>query len=364
MVVAFPRSSVLLCALLVAPIATAGGQSAQVASAQWDTASWDTAGWETASWDTAAWDTAGWDTASWDTAAWDTAAWDTAAWDSMSFQGLPAPWGLAAIGAPAAWAKGTPTHDRLVCIVDTGIDVTHPALRANLWTGPRGEHGWNAIDGSTDVRDEVGHGTLLAGIIAASRDSPWPGVGSPLVAVAKAIGPDGLGRTADVSAGIRWCSHIGSNVILLALSEDAPTKDFREAVRSAQEHGALVVAAAGNTGPCKDCVSAPASFPRVLAVGAAGPDGQATTFTSTGKGLDLLAPGERITSTVPGGYRAASGTSEAAAFAAGAAAFVWGSCTSWDADHVANVLTRGGSRGHQPPLLTLDLGKHVECEGE
>lgn len=344
---------------------SASWDSASWDSASWDSASWDSASWDASSWDSASWDASSWDSASWDSASWDASSWDSASWDSASWDlvvyedGRVPPWGLFAIHAPSRW-QGTPAHAKLVCVVDSGIDTSHPGLAPNLWTGANGEHGWDAITGSSTLTDPAGHGTHVAGIVAAARDQPWPGVSQALIAGVRVLNADGLGTTSDVIAALGWCGEHDADIILLALTEDAPTRAFEAAIADAQRGGALIVAAAGNIGPCDRCASSPADLPRVLGVGAASPNGLPAAFSATGKDVDLFAPGDHITSTAPGGYRTASGTSQAAAFAAGAAALMWSRCADATAEQIAHALTPN-ARG-QTPLLDLATFRLASCE--
>lgn len=298
-----------------------------------------------ASWDRASWDTASWDRASWDTASWDRASWDRASWDADDDASL-APgelvWGLAAIDAPRAWSHGNPEGARTVCLVDSGIDA-HARLAPRLWRASDGSVGFDFVHGDPFPDDEGGHGTHLAGIMAAtpSAEDPFRGVAAPLLASAKVLDATGVGATSSVIAGISWCSSIRANVILLAFTEDSPTRALKRAVQAAQAEGALVVASAGNAGPCDACVSYPAAYPRVLAVAAAAPDGSIAAFSSKGPQVSIAAPGVDVASTFPSeSYRVGSGTSQAAAFVAGAAALVWSQDPTLKAHQVASLLTR------------------------
>lgn len=324
----------------------------------WDGATWDGTSWDGATWDGATWDGATWDGATWDGATWDSTGWDGATRDGTSWDGaatgapaLPPAWGLLAIRAPDAWELGLRPHARKVCLVDSGVDPTHPALAGNLGAA------WNAIAPGAPAADEAGHGTHLAGIVAAARGWAVPGVAAPLVLSAKAIDATGAGRTSDALRGMAWCAEQGAHVVLLAFTEDAPTRAFRAGVAALQKQGILVVASAGNGG-CERCVSAPASLPGVVGVGAFGPDLRRAAFSSDGPEVDLLAPGVAIGSTFPGGgLRAGSGTSQAAAFVAGAAALLWSHEPDWKAEHVAARLERTAEDGRLDLAAALTGGE-------
>lgn len=273
-----------------------------------------TASWATASWDTASWDTASWDTASWDTASWATASWATASWaQAGDANASDAQWGARAIHADAGMRAGAPA---LVCIIDSGIDARHPSLAGHVAAGI------DLVRGDDEPDDEAGHGTHMAGIIAAD-EGPMRGVSNARIASAKILDAHGVGATSDLVAALSWCAGQRADVILMALSEDTPTQALARAIRDAASEGRVLVASAGNTGPCADCVTYPASDPHVVAVGSVGRTLARSPFSAAGRALDLALPGEGIVSTVPGGgFRAGSGTSQAAAFAAGAIAAI------------------------------------------
>ncbi|MHB8604319.1 MAG: S8 family serine peptidase [Thermoplasmatota archaeon] len=330
---------------------TAGWDTAAWNSASWDTSSWNSASWDVASWNTAAWDTASWNTASWNVASWDTASWNTASWDSQWGKSLAPPWGLFAIQAPEAWATGVPVHNIDVCIVDSGIDANHPALQSNLWHAADGSVGWNAITGTNDPTDDAGHGTAMAGIVAATPGNGlgFAGVAAPLVMSVKVLSAQGIGTTSNVIEGIDWCVTHHANVMLLALSEDTPTNAFKHAIAAANEAGLLIVASAGNNGPCMKCISSPASYDKVLSVGAIDPARHVALFSSLGPQLDILAPGVQIVSAWPhDSARVGSGTSQAAAFAAGAAALVWAKDPTMSAEKVQSLLLKSAQPFGKP----------------
>ena len=319
------------------------------------------ASWDTASWDRASWDTASWDRASWDRASWDRASWDRASWDGGPDDAPPAPWALDAIGAPAAWGRGDPEGARLACLVDSGIDAAHPLLAARAWPA-----GLDLVRGDATPDDEAGHGTHLAGIVAAARDglTGFRGVGAPLVASAKVLGPDGLGRTSDAVQGILWCRDQGADVILLAFTEDAPTRALHAAIQSVRRDGVLVVASAGNAGPCERCVAYPGAYPEVLAVGATARDGSTPAFSATGPHVSLAAPGAGILSTFPGGaMRVGSGTSQAAAHVAGAAALLLAQHPEWSAGEVERALLHAAADAGRPGRDAQTGHGHLRLDG-
>lgn len=261
------------------------------------------------------------DAAQWDGAQWDAAQWDGAQWDGVIADdrvdaklALAWQWGLLAIDAPAAWEHEDGAPATSACIIDSGIRP-HPDLPAPVAT-------FNAVGGSSSVYDEAGHGTHMAGIVAATRDDGWgiSGVSSAELLVAKIFDANGRGKDSDLARALVWCADRGADVALLALSVDSRSQLVARALDYALARNVVVVASSGNTG---GAVTFPATEPGVIAVSAVGPLGATPTFSSRGPEVDLAAPGVRVLSTFgSSAYAYGSGTSQAAAFAAGAALVV------------------------------------------
>ncbi|MBI4371118.1 MAG: S8 family peptidase [Elusimicrobia bacterium] len=225
------------------------------------------------------------------------------------------PWGVRAVGAPAAWPAGRGAGVR-VAVIDTGVDCGHPDLRCD----PRA--GYNVLAPGAAPRDDNRHGTHVAGTIAGR------GLGGGVLGVApeatllpvKVLNAQGGGQVSWIIAGLDWAARAGADVINLSLGSPENSPALERAVKGALAAGAAVVCAAGNEGPEAGSVDYPAAYPGVLAVSAASRDWIAP-FSSRGREVDLIAPGVEILSTVPGGrYGVFSGTSMAAPHVAGLAA--------------------------------------------
>ncbi len=228
------------------------------------------------------------------------------------------PWGVSRIQAPVAWGWTTGSGVN-IGVIDTGIQSSHPDLQGN-YAG-----GYNTINPGRSPEDDNGHGTHVAGTIAATA------TGRGVIGVAatarlygiKVLDAQGSGYVSNVIEGIQWCLDHGMQVINMSLSTPENVRSLELAVKAAYEAGILVVAAAGNRGKQKS-VEYPAKYPWCIAVGAMTRQNKVASFSSRGQELDLLAPGMNILSTYAGStYRYLSGTSMAAPHVTGVAALVW-----------------------------------------
>src|SRR5881296_744868 len=242
-------------------------------------------------------------------------------------------WGLQSIGAPNAWSVSVGDRSVLVAVVDTGVWWTQPDIQANMWTNTAdGTHGHDFVDGDTNPMDvdpsgQVYHGTGVAGVIAAITDNGQGIAGTAQISViaVRALGPNGQGSSFNTSQAIRWAADRGARVINLSLGTNetfiGPT-DIQLAVNYAWSKGALIVAAAGNSGT--STLDYPARLANVVSVAAIDESGRRASFSNFGPGLDLSAPGSRIV-TLSGGNNQPNnvhylqGTSFSAPFVSGIA---------------------------------------------
>jgi subtilisin family serine protease len=233
------------------------------------------------------------------------------------------PWGIDRIDADVAQSNGTTGTGADIAIIDTGIDSDHPDLQANLGTG----NAYVSCDGSNGATcdqpwdDDNGHGTHCAGIAGAVDNTEGvvgAASGATLHAV-KVLGSDGSGTYSDIAAGIKWTADQGYDVGNLSLGGTEDSQGLADACRYATDRGVLLAAAAGNSGPCSDCVLYPARYSTVIAVSATAKDDTLADFSSTGPEIELAAPGRSIYSTLINGYDTKSGTSMSCPHVAGTA---------------------------------------------
>ncbi|NQU43716.1 S8 family serine peptidase, partial [bacterium] len=224
-----------------------------------------------------------------------------------------------------AWdiQKGDPSV--IVAVIDSGVDVNHPDLAGVIAPG-----GWDFAEGDGDLADDLGHGTRVAGIIAAVENGQG-GVGAAFgcrILPFDVSDSRGQVRVTDVVAAIEEAVSQGALVINLSLSFRFDSELLQEACAVASE-SAVIVAAAGNDGQ-GDSPRYPASCDGILGVGAVDQDGGCAIFSNfNGRCdslVDLVAPGVGVYATTPGGGWSggaeASGTSFAAPFVSASAALL------------------------------------------
>ncbi|MFB9235196.1 type VII secretion-associated serine protease mycosin [Plantactinospora siamensis] len=226
-----------------------------------------------------------------------------------------------------------------VAVIDTGIEG-HPDLQGNLLPG-RDTFPGGTGDGRQDAE---GHGTGMAGLIAAHGEGGRQGAlgiapDARLLPVRYAIHPGTTNADADsVAASIDWAITQGARVLNLSFTGGSTASEVM-AVRKALQADAVLVAGAGNR-PDDLGVGFPAAMEGVLAVGATDRSGKRAAISVTGRKLGIVAPGVDIYSTgLHGGYRKGTGTSDATAIVAGAAALVRSRFPDLSAAEVVHRLT-------------------------
>src|SRR3954454_2380898 len=252
------------------------------------------------------------------------------------------------LNLPGAWALSRGAGIT-VAVVDTGTKIDHPDLGPDIWTnfkevpgnGVDDDHNGfvddvHGVDVTTkaqgqDLTDGNGHGTHVAGIIAAAANGRGVVRIAPRVKImtVRALGANGTGTTGAVADGVRYAAANGARIINLSLGSDQPDPQLDAAIAAAAAANVLVVVAAGNESRDLDSTPAyPASTPAPNMVGVAATtpdDGRSiAAFSNFGRvTVPLAAPGEDILSTAKdGGYILESGTSMASPMVAGVAALM------------------------------------------
>lgn len=224
---------------------------------------------------------------------------------------------LQQIGMNQAWELAKENTRLTIAIVDTGVDLEHPDLKPNLVPGI------NLINPNQPPMDDNGHGTNVAGVIAAVGNNDR-GIAGMLwnarIMPIKALESDGSGGEARLGEGIRYAVDHGAKIVVLSLGLNKYSTYMSDIVRYAEEREVLLVAATGNEG---NRVKYPAAYPTVLAVGGVSPNGEVNRKSNTGPEVDVAAPWDVFTTGLWNTYEPKDGTSMAAPQVAAAAALVW-----------------------------------------
>jgi type VII secretion-associated serine protease mycosin len=239
-------------------------------------------------------------------------------------------WGLTKIGMPQVWGLNGGSPAMTVAVIDTGVDPAHPDLAGAVVPGT------SVLPNSTGPDDDHGHGTHVAGIIAASvADRTGVSGVAPNCRImpVKVLNGEGKGDTGDIVAGLIWAVNHGARVVNMSLGGAGGSRALASAIEYARSKDVLVVAAMGNEGA--NSQEYPAGYPGVMAVGATDRDDAVADFSNHGTWISVAAPGVDILSTLPrlpvGVTRlegkdtiqdVMDGTSMAAPFVAGLAALV------------------------------------------
>lgn len=228
-----------------------------------------------------------------------------------------------------------------VCIIDTGVDYTHADLggcpsTSNINTAgcSRVIGGRDFVNGDDNPMDDNGHGTHVAGIVAANGGIVGVAPNVSIVAI-KALDSGGSGTGSDIISGIDWCvnNRTALNITVISMSLgtttvfgsycDASDPAMAAAIDSAVANNITVVVSSGNSGSTSG-ISDPACVRNSTAIGSSTDGDAVSSFTNRNSLLDLLAPGSVINSTQNGGgYVEQSGTSMAAPHASAAFAIMY-----------------------------------------
>lgn len=289
-------------------------------------------------------------------------------------------WGLRQIGAPAAWRRTKGSRRVRIAVADDGVQVGHPDLQANIWVN-RGEaagelrnngvdddrngdiddwRGWDFADVDNDPNPEpvasngggalAPHGTHIAGILGAVGNN---GIGTAGVSWKAAIMPlrifgnSGLATTARIVHAIEYAGTHRARALNASFGSEIPSQAEHDAI--AEYPRTLIVAAAPNHHQNLDShPDYPCSYrlKNVICVTASGKSGALAGFAASGRRTaDIAAPGVRIVSTIPGGYGALTGTSQAAPHVSGAVGLIASAYPKLGAAQIKSILLASAVRG-------------------
>ncbi|MCG7409347.1 S8 family peptidase [Paenibacillus sp. ACRRX] len=239
------------------------------------------------------------------------------------------PPGVSLISAPALWEESQRGDGVVIAILDSGCQVDHPDLCGRIVSG----RNFTNDGGVEDYTDQSGHGTHIAGTIAANLNNYGVAGVAPEadLLILKVIGSDGSARIQQVVDAVDYAIAWRNGpqrvrVISMSLGSTHDNAALHEAIKRAVAADIAVICSAGNEGDnCADTIeiSYPGAYPETLCVGAIDIDLNMAPFTNTNETVDLVAPGNEILSTwMDGKYAVMSGTSMAVPHVTGAAALI------------------------------------------
>ncbi len=292
----------------------------------------------------------------------------------------PGMWHMQKIRADVAWDTAKGGASTVVAVMDTGLDTTHPDIAANVWTNP-GEIPGNGIDDDgngyiddvhgydfayvdSDPDDQFGHGTACAGIIAAVQDNNIGVTGvAPLCRVAgvKAANDSGYFYDSANVPALLYCADMGFKVISMSFYSDQVTPAERDAIDYCWAHGVIPVAAAGNDSRVLPYY--PGAYEHVLCVAATSYDDSKSWFSNWGSWVDVAAPGEGISTILPGNNYTTgfAGTSGATPHVAGLAALLCAAVPSATNAQVRAAIEDSALTLVQPPYGQFSNYGRVDC---
>jgi len=236
------------------------------------------------------------------------------------------------INATTAWQTTTGSSATVIAVIDSGIDFTHLDLVNNQWTNPNSAdsgdlHGWDFITNSGEIQDEQGHGTAVAGIIAAEGNNSLGITGvmwRASVMSLRVLDNTGTGDVGDAVDAIDYAVAHGAHVINLSWGTSGESVALRDAIERAIKSNVIVVCSAGNAGSnLQTAPYYPASFniKNLISVAATDSSDQLASWSNwSARSVTLAAPGTNILTTQRGGgYWSVTGTSAAAPIVSGIA---------------------------------------------
>jgi subtilase family serine protease len=281
-------------------------------------------------------------------------------------------WNQDLINAPEVWARNYTGQGITVAVIDTGVNINHADLAANIWVN-RGEipgdgidndgngfiddvNGWNFPDNNNNLVDGNGHGTHVAGIIGALRNSIGNTGIAPNVKIMpiKVLGGQNIGTSWDVAQGIRYAANNGAKVINMSLGGSFSMPSVEQAITYAASRGVTVVMAAGNSSGSVPIYPAYYALTNGIAVGAVGSTNNFQGFSNkagTNSSMAYVtAPGAGILSTMGSGYGGMSGTSMASPHVAGVVALMLSANPNLTPAQVRQIITSSATHTVLAPL--------------
>ena len=231
-----------------------------------------------------------------------------------------------------AWNATVGDPSLLIGVLDTGIDASHPDLKGKIIGG------FNT--NGNDLKDEVGHGTEVAGIIAANTNNDQGIAGitwNTKVLSLRITDEFGQARVSTVVHALEEAYNKGVKIVHVSLSTNQFSQTLKDAIKETQDRGILVVSTSGNTGIQE--LRYPAAFDGVIGVGAVDENKQLESYSTIGEHVKLVAPGSFIYTTSTGSsYDHVTGTSFAAPQVTGAVALLLSITPNLTSNEVKEIL--------------------------
>ncbi len=293
-------------------------------------------------------------------------------------------WGVESIQADMVWNKNLPQEDIIVAVIDSGVNVTHPQLQAAIFKNTAESFngldddgngyiddvgGFNFVNGSPYLNDYTGHGTHVAGIIAAQHNEGRIMGVAPNVKILPLafIDQRGGGDIQKAVNAIRYAAQMGAKVINASWGGSVCSQLLELEIESLKEKNILFVSAAGNSGNDLSIFPEyPAAFllDNLISVGASTVDSKTAEFSNYGDLVHLVAPGANIASTYPpefdvdgslDGIATLNGTSMATPFVSGAAGLLWSIYPNASYLQIKEALLNGVEAGPYPVITRGQL---------
>jgi len=258
-------------------------------------------------------------------------------------------WHLDTLNLPTAWheSKG---DNVVVAVIDAGVNSAHQDLNTNTVAG------WNVINNNNDTSDVSGHGTKVAGVIAAKSDN---GIGVTSIAWNSSIMPirvtnntNGTAYTSDMAKGVIWAVEHGASIanISFAVTTSATLTNAANYMRA---NGGLVVVSSGNNGSQLTCDDNPS----MITVGGTDQSDNKASWSNYGACIDVVAPGAGIWTThKSGSYASVSGTSFAAPATAAVLALIKSANPNLSPDELESILERSADKSNNGGSYSTSLG--------